>query len=324
MYLDSAMATERLYAKSEYSVRRSGRPFTDAYRVYFERAKDRVPVSPFHDIPLYHDEDAGVLNMVVEVPRWTNAKFEVRRSPKPPVETQTLTSLPDTPTDTDQREPQSHQPRHAAQETALRQKLLPIQGLHLELRGSSPGKALHNHHYTKPSPNALNALNALTSLGQTWEDPNHKHPDTHAKGDDDPLDVCEIGRAIAKTGDVKQVKVLGILGLLDSGETDWKVIAIDVHDPLADKLHGLEDVEEHLPGLLDATRDWFRIYMVPDGYPPNEYAFDGEFRDKTWVGRAHYISGGTGKRRSADRAQVCRSNHQRVRWCVEKAGPRQG
>jgi hypothetical protein len=63
--------------KSEYSIRRSGRPFTKDYRIHFEREHDKVPVSPFHDIPLYHDRGKGILNMVVEVPRWTNAKFEV-------------------------------------------------------------------------------------------------------------------------------------------------------------------------------------------------------------------------------------------------------
>lgn len=30
-----------------------------------------------HDIPLYADEANKVFNMVVEVPRWTNAKMEV-------------------------------------------------------------------------------------------------------------------------------------------------------------------------------------------------------------------------------------------------------
>ena len=34
-------------------------------------------ISPFHDIPLYVNENDGVVNMVVEVPRWTNAKMEV-------------------------------------------------------------------------------------------------------------------------------------------------------------------------------------------------------------------------------------------------------
>lgn len=35
------------------------------------------PISPMHDIPLYADEANKVFNMVVEVPRWTNAKMEV-------------------------------------------------------------------------------------------------------------------------------------------------------------------------------------------------------------------------------------------------------
>lgn len=34
-------------------------------------------ISPFHDIPLYADDEKTIFNMVVEVPRWTNAKMEV-------------------------------------------------------------------------------------------------------------------------------------------------------------------------------------------------------------------------------------------------------
>lgn len=35
------------------------------------------PISPLHDIPLYADEEKKTFNMLVEVPRWTNAKMEV-------------------------------------------------------------------------------------------------------------------------------------------------------------------------------------------------------------------------------------------------------
>lgn len=35
------------------------------------------PVSPLHDIPLVVDANKKIYNMVVEVPRWTNAKMEV-------------------------------------------------------------------------------------------------------------------------------------------------------------------------------------------------------------------------------------------------------
>ena len=61
---------------SQYSVRKVGAPHTLAHRVYVE--KDGVPVSPFHDIPLYANQEKTILNMVVEIPRWTNAKLEVR------------------------------------------------------------------------------------------------------------------------------------------------------------------------------------------------------------------------------------------------------
>lgn len=53
---------------------------------------------------------------------------------------------------------------------------------------------------------------------RTWEDPDHVHPDTGYQGDNDPLDVCEIGLRIVATGDVRQVKVLGVLAMIDEGE----------------------------------------------------------------------------------------------------------
>ena len=88
------------------------------------------------------------------------------------------------------------------------------------------------------------------------------HPETKAKGDNDPIDVCEIGEEVGYPGQIKQIKVLGTMALLDEGETDWKIIAIDVNDPLAAKLNDIEDVERHLPGLLRATNEFWRIYKV--------------------------------------------------------------
>ena len=70
------------------------------------------------------------------------------------------------------------------------------------------------------------------------------------------------------------------MALLDEGETDWKVIVIDVNDPLAPKLNDIEDVETHLPGLLRATNEWFRIYKIPDGKPENQFAFSGECKTR--------------------------------------------
>lgn len=39
-------------------------------------------------------------------------------------------------------------------------------------------------------------------LPRTWEDPDEVHPDAMAKGDNDPVDVCEIGLRIMKVAEV--------------------------------------------------------------------------------------------------------------------------
>ena len=43
---------------------------------------------------------------------------------------------------------------------------------------------------------------------------------------------------------------------------------------------GIADVEKKKPGHLEATVDWFKKYKVPDGKPENQFAFNGQFKDK--------------------------------------------
>lgn len=79
------------------------------------------------------------------------------------------------------------------------------------------------------------------------------------KSDGGPLDVCEIGEQVGYVGQVKQVKVLGAISLLRAkGVIDWKILAIDINDPLASRLKDIHDVERLLPGLVSATKEWFR------------------------------------------------------------------
>jgi inorganic pyrophosphatase len=120
-------------------------------------------------------------------------------------------------------------------------------------------------------------------VAQTWEDPSYVHPDTGAKGDKDPLDVVEIGSTVGKTGEVKQVKILGTLAMIDEGETDWKIIVIDVKDPDAANLNDIDDVEKLRPGFLAKVHEWFRDYKIPDGKPPNKFAFDGKFQNRAFA-----------------------------------------
>lgn len=49
--------------------------------------------------------------------------------------------------------------------------------------------------------------------------------------------LCWLVLQLFVSGQVIQVKVLGILAMIDEGETDWKVIAINVKDPDAKNLN---------------------------------------------------------------------------------------
>ncbi|PIA13909.1 inorganic pyrophosphatase [Coemansia reversa NRRL 1564] len=121
------------------------------------------------------------------------------------------------------------------------------------------------------------------ALPQTFEDPNVVDTDTGYVGDNDPIDVLEIGREICAEGSVHRVKALGVLALVDDSETDWKVLAIRTDDPLAKKINGIDDLELHMPGLIKATVDWFTKYKVPDGKPPNRWAFGGKPKDAAYA-----------------------------------------
>lgn len=85
------------------------------------------------------------------------------------------------------------------------------------------------------------------------------------QGDNDPVDVVEIGSTELPMGSVTPVKCLGALAMIDDGELDWKMICIAAADPLAAKLNDVEDVEREMPGELRKILEWFRDYKIPDG-----------------------------------------------------------
>ena len=90
---------------------------------------------------------------------------------------------------------------------------------------------------------------------------------------------------------VIQVKILGILGMIDDGETDWKVLAIDTNDDRAHTLNGIlfirldnptdiDDIESVFPGKIQEIVSFFRYYKTPAGKEPNDFAFNGEPKDQ--------------------------------------------
>jgi len=110
---------------------------------------------------------------------------------------------------------------------------------------------------------------------RTWEDPNISGSVEvgGAFGDNDPLDLVEIGSSALSMGSITPVKPIGVLAMLDDGELDWKLIVLNTSDPLADQVNDVADLETHFPGTISGIREWFRWYKTPDGKPVNGFGY---------------------------------------------------
>lgn len=207
-----------------------GTKYTPDFKNYAINSQTNKVISYFHDVPLNLNLQDKTVNMIVEIPRWSNAKFEI--SP----------NLLGNPIIQDTKKGK----------VRFVKNLFPYHGY------------IHNY----------------GALSQTWEDPTTENKQLGLFGDNDPIDVCEIGATIHKTGEIIKVKILGSIALIDDGELDWKIIAIDVNDPLSNELNDIQDVSTKCPGLLESTRQWFKDYKKPDGKPENKFAFDGIYQDQ--------------------------------------------
>jgi hypothetical protein len=97
------------------------------------------------------------------------------------------------------------------------------------------------------------------------------------------------------------------MALLDEGETDWKVIVVDVQDPLASKLNDIEDVERHLPGLIRATNEWFRLVFAILLMQYHSNMISQHLQDSGWKAREHLRVLWRGQEQ-----EVCNGDHPRV------------
>jgi len=116
-------------------------------------------------------------------------------------------------------------------------------------------------------------------LPQTWEDSTMPDPHTNLFGDNDPLDICELGKRSMLTGNVCKVKLLGSFCVVDQGEMDWKVVGLNIEE--ADKLgiKNLKDYNTQFPGIIENIMRWFVIYKKYEGKRENHIHFSGKLFD---------------------------------------------
>lgn len=77
-------------------------------------------------------------------------------------------------------------------------------------------------------------------------------------GDGDPLDIILLGPPLNR-GEVVSAKLVGVLKLLDDGEQDDKLIAVQFNSPLK-KADSLEELDEKFPGITKILELWFTNY----------------------------------------------------------------
>ena len=71
--------------------------------------------------------------------------------------------------------------------------------------------------------------------------------------------------------------------MVDEGEMDWKVIAINRDDKRCEYINTIADVERVMPGKIQSIVNWFKQYKVPDGKPLNTFAFDDQAKDADYA-----------------------------------------
>ena len=70
--------------------------------------------------------------------------------------------------------------------------------------------------------------------------------------------------------------VLGVVGLIDQGELDCKVLAIEVNEAKERKIRNIEDYNRTNPGAVKEIIEWFRMYKTWEGKKVNKFCWNGE------------------------------------------------
>ena len=85
------------------------------------------------------------------------------------------------------------------------------------------------------------------------------------RGDGDPLDICVLSELpITRADIIMDVRVIGGIRLIDTGEVDDKIVAILNGDPF---YKGITDIAQINPVIIDRMRHYFLSYKSIPGEP---------------------------------------------------------
>jgi inorganic pyrophosphatase len=76
-------------------------------------------------------------------------------------------------------------------------------------------------------------------------------PQTYNLEDKDPLDVIVLSHYSLAPGSIAKAKVVGVLHMVDGGESDDKIIAVAYKDPYLRSHEDIKDVHQHTLNQID-------------------------------------------------------------------------
>lgn len=89
--------------------------------------------------------------------------------------------------------------------------------------------------------------------------------------DGDPLDVVVVTTYPLQSGVLAKVRPVGVLEMIDSGESDYKIIAVPVKDKHFEEVKDIEDINPH---LLKEFTHFFSTYKLLKSDNPEENKVD--------------------------------------------------
>ncbi len=83
-------------------------------------------------------------------------------------------------------------------------------------------------------------------------------------GDGDPLDILVLGQAVPR-GEIVDVRLIGVLKMLDGGAQDDKLIAVMTQDSPFAEVESMDQLDEDFAGVSRIVDLWFANYKGQDG-----------------------------------------------------------
>ena len=104
--------------------------------------------------------------------------------------------------------------------------------------------------------------------------------------DGDHLDAMIIGGDPVFPGCLVEVRPIGLLKMIDSGEEDFKILGVQVENPRLEVIKDLDDIESWNPHLLKEIAHFFKVYKDLQGKKVDIEGWEGTAAAKDEIRRA--------------------------------------